>query len=382
MKYDFIVFGGTGQQGVLCVRDLIESGHSVMIAGRNKDAAVNLLKKKKTGFIYVDLKDDNSIYNAIKESGAEVVVNCAELTFNVAIMKACLKAEKSVTDLGGLQYVTHEQFKLHEDFKSKGILNITGCGSTPGISNIMAAHAIEKFDSVDTIDLGFAWDSSKKEFVIPYSMHSIFDEFTQNPVVFMDGKFMKSNRVFCRGVYNFKEVGKQTTYCIVHSEVYTFARYFKKFGLKTVHYMGGFPEHAFKVIKMLMDCGFSSEEEIEVDGVKIKPVDFTDNILKKLVPPKGYSEYENIWVKISGKKDDVEKFSEVNCIVKTSKGWEDAGSNVDTGRTISVISQMLKEGLIYKTGVHGPEACIPHKHFFAELAKRKMFIYQDGKKIN
>lgn len=382
MTYDFIVFGGTGQQGRLCVRDLLESGHRVMIAGRNKLAIGDILKNKKAGFAYVDLKDENSIATAIRKSGARVVVNCAELIFNVAIMKSCLKAKRSVTDLGGLQYITLEQFKMHEEFKKAGILNITGCGSTPGISNIMVAHALEKFDSVDTINLGFAWNANKKRFVIPYSMHSIFDEFTQSPVILMNGKFVKSNRMVCKGALNFKEIGKQTVYCIVHSEVYTFARYFKRFGLKNVHYMAGFPEHSFKVIKMLMNLGFNSEKEIEILGEKIKPVDFTDKVLNKLEGGKGYREVENIWVNIEGIKDGKKKHSEINCIVKTTKGWEDNGSNVDTGRTISIISQMLLRKEIDKTGVHGPEACVPHKTFFAELAKRNMFVYQDRKRVN
>jgi lysine 6-dehydrogenase len=382
MAFDFIVFGGTGQQGRLCVRDLLESGYRVMIAGRNETAVSDLLKNRKTGFIFVDLKDQNSIADAITKSGAKVVVNCAELTFNVEIMKACLKTKRSCTDLGGLQYVTLQQFRLNQEFKKAGILNITGCGSTPGISNVMTAHAIEKFDSIETIDLGFAWDANIKKFIVPYSMHSIFDEFTQNPVIFMDGKFRKASRMICKGTFNFKEIGKQTTYCIVHSEVYTFARYFKKFGLKNVHYMAGFPEHSIKVIQTLMDLDFNSENEINMNGTEIKPVDFSDKVLTKLEQPKGYKEVEDLWVKISGMKDGKKKESQVDCIVKTTKGWEDAGSNVDTGRTISVISQMLLRGEIEKTGVHGPEACVPHKPFFAELAKRKMFIYQDGKKIN
>ena len=72
----------------------------------------------------------------------------------------------------------------------------------------------------------------------------------------------------------------------------------------------------------------------------------------------------------------------MNCIVKTVKGWEEAGSNVDTGRTISIVSQMLKNGLIKQKGVYAPEAVIPQKIFFNELSKRKIYVYEDGKRIN
>lgn len=382
MNYDFIVFGGTGLQGRICVRDLLESGYSVLICGRDPSGIQKLLKNKRCGFLEVDLRDQKKIVSAILKSKAKVVVNCAELTFNVAIMKACLTAKVSCTDLGGLQKVTHEQFKLDSQFKKKGILNITGCGSTPGISNVMVKHAIEHLDSIESINLGFAWDSNIKQFVVPYSMQSIFEEFTEFPVTFHDGKFVKEDRMRCVGIFDFRAVGKQTAYCIVHSEVYSFAKYFKHKGLRSIHYLAGFPEHSMKVIRTLIDLGLSSDKEISIRGQKFKTIDFTNAVLSKIQAPKGYKEVENIWARIDGKKNGTKKEIEMNCIVETMKGWEDAGSNIDTGRTISIISQMLYNGEISETGVHAPEGVIPVKPFFKELAKRKMFVYENGKKLN
>src|SRR3989344_2506729 len=298
MKYDFIVFGGTGQQGRICVRDLLESGYSVLISGRDKTKINDLLKNKKTEFIKVDLRNEKEIINAIKNSGAEVVVNCAELIFNVPIMKACLKTKKSCTDLGGLQKVTLEQFKLNNSFKKAGIVNITGCGSTPGISNVMATYGANFFDYIETINLGFAWDSNIKKFVVPYSITSIFSEFNEPPICFHNGKFVKENKFRCVGTFDFKEIGKQTAYCIVHSEVYTFSKYFKNKGIKKIHYLAGFPEHSLNVIKILMDLGFDSKKEIEINNTKIKPISFIKKVLEKIQVPKGYEEVENIWVNI------------------------------------------------------------------------------------
>ncbi len=382
MKYDFIIFGGTGQQGSICARDLLESGYSVMLVGRDKSRIRNLLKNKKTGFLRVDLRNESEIKKAIKKSHADIVVNCAELVFNVPIMKACIKTKKSVTDLGGLQKVTVEQFKLHNPFRKAGIINVTGCGSTPGIVNVMAKYAVEKFDSVDTIMLGFAWNSNIKKFVVPYSMQSIFEELTEDPVTYHNGNFVRERRMTCKGTLNFREVGKQTVYCIVHSEVYSFSKYFKEKGLKKIHYMAGFPEHSIRVIETLINLGFNSEKKIRVNGAEIILLDFTNKVLKRIQVPKGYKEAENLWVSLYGIKNREKAKTEMNCIVKTVKGWEDAGSNVDTGRTISIISQMLKKGMIKEKGVFAPEAVIPYEPFFKELTKRKMYVYDNGRKIN
>ncbi len=382
MRFDFIVLGGTGQQGRICARDLLEEGYSVLLCGRDSSSIKDLLKHKKSRFARLDLQDYKELVELIKKSGASVVINCAELNYNVDIMRACLAAKKSCTDLGGLHDITKQQFKLEGDFKKQKIICITGCGSTPGITNVMAAHAAHIYDSVDTIELGFAWDSNLKIFVVPYSIKSIFDEFTQDPVLFHNGKFLTSNQMTCQGTFTFREIGRQTCYCIVHSEVYTFAKYFTSNGLKHVHYYAGFPEHSLSKIKTLIELGFNSREPINVKGVFVRPRDVTTSILKRIVPPKGYQEKENLWVRVSGKLGGKETKMEMNCIVKTLKGWESAGSNVNTGRTISIISQMVKEGVIEQFGVYAPEAVVPHGAFFRELGKRKMYVYQDGKRIN
>ncbi|GIU68189.1 MAG: hypothetical protein KatS3mg001_039 [Candidatus Pacearchaeota archaeon] len=382
MKYDFIIFGGTGFQGSICARDLLENNYKILLVGRDKSSISNILKNKNASFMKVDLTNYKEIVSAIKKSNPDVVINCAELVFNVQIMKACLETKKPVTDLGGLQKITEQQFKFHKKFQEKEILCLTGCGSTPGIVNVMTAYAVDKLDSVETIKLGFAWNSNIKKFVIPYSMPSIFHEFTEDPVTFHNGKFVREKRARCVGEVNFKEIGKQKVYCIVHSEVYTFSKYFRNKGLKNIHYMAGFPEHSFKVIQTLIDLGFNSEEEIEVSGNKIKIVDFTNKVLKKIKQPKNYREVENIWAEIYGTKNGKDKLVKMNCLVRTLKGWEDAGSNIDTGRTIALISEMIKKGQIKDKGVYAPEAVVPQKLFFNELAKRKMFVYENGKRIN
>lgn len=383
MKHDFIIFGGTGQQGRICARDLLESGYSVLLVGRDPKPIDPLLKRyRKALFKLSDLHKEKNLVKLIKDSGADVVINCAELNFNVQIMDACIKAGKHYTDLGGLHTMTIEQYKRDAAFKRIGKLALTGCGSTPGITNVMASYVAGDFDTISSIDLGFAWDSNMKHFVVPYSMKSIFEEFTEEPVIFKNGSFARTDRLHCQGTMKFKDVGEQTVYCIVHSEVYTFAKYFKDKGLKEVKYYAGFPAHSFNVIQVLMNLGFSSRQPVDVRGSPMRPIDLTVSLLKKIRPPQGYKETENLWTIVRGTKRGKKAETALNCIVKTVDGWEEAGSNINTGRTISIMSQMVKRGLTDEAGVYAPEVVIPHGEFFAELAKRKMYVYQNNKRIN
>ena len=72
----------------------------------------------------------------------------------------------------------------------------------------------------------------------------------------------------------------------------------------------------------------------------------------------------------------------MDCLVKTLDGWENYGSNINTGMSISIMAQMLNKNLIKKYGITAPEESVPPAPFFGELNKRKIFVYEDNKKIN
>lgn len=382
MRFDFVVLGATGDQGRICSKDLLKSGYKVLLCGRNKHSIKDLLKNKNARFQEVNVRNIKQTAKILKESGAKIVLNCVELRLNLMVMEACLLANVHYLDLGGLHEMTIQQYKKNNDFKKRKLIALLGCGSTPGIANVMAKHAVEKFDSVNHIDVGFAWDSNVKEFVIPYSIESIVYEITNPAIVLENGKFRKSSACFYEGMSEFRGVGKQNMYCIVHSEVYTFHKYFKDLGLKSVHYTAGFPEHSHRVLKMLIDLGFGSKEEITIKGNTVKILDFTREVLKKKPHPKDYKETENVWVKVTGKDEGHDKAISMECLTTTLKGFEEAGSNINTGMSISIMGQLFLKGKIDEMGVTAPEACVPCEDFFEELAKRNMIVYEDGKRIN
>ena len=317
-----------------------------------------------------------------KHSGADVVVNCVEGDWNLNILKACIKSNVNCLDLGSEIPMTKDQFALHETLKRKGLISITGCGSVPGIGNIMLKHAAEKFDKINSIEVGFAWNSNIKKFVVPFSIGSIIDEFTEPATNVRDGKFVKTRPMDSLITTKEPFVGKERCMYVRHPETYTFYHYFKNKGLKNVRFYAEFPPHSFDVIKQLIDLGFNSEDKVLVEGAQVTPLDTLTEVLKDLKFPKGYKEKENLWVRLYGTKKGERKTTLMECIVNTNKGWEDAGCNIDTGMPASIMAQMVKEKIIDEKGSFAPEAVVPPALFFKELHKRKMTIYENGKRIN
>lgn len=383
MTYDFIVFGATGQQGRIVSRDLLHNGYSVLLCGRDKSKVEKLLKNyKKTKFEHVDLRDKNLTIKAMKKSGATVAVNCAEGDYNLSTMEAAYDAGLHYLDLGSDEPMTLDQFKLHDKFKEKGLTAITGCGSTPGVVNVMARYIEPQFDTIHTLDVGFAWNSNMPVFVVPFSVESITEEFTEKANMLEDGKFTARPARSNDNDFDYLEIGKQRTYFTRHPEPVTFHRYYSAKGLKNARVYSSFPDHSRNILEMFIDLGLDSKKPVKVNDAEVKPVNVLTQVLKRIEMPKGYLEKEDLWMNMKGTKGGVAHEVKMDCVAQTLKGWEDATCNVDTGMPCAIMAQFVKNGVVTDRGVFGPEGIIPPQPFFEELARRKMRVYLNGEKIN
>lgn len=383
MGFDFVVLGATGMQGRIVSRDLLESGYSVLMCGRDKPRVEHLLKRyKKTGFKRFDAREVYDMTEIIQKSGAKIIVNCVEGDWNLNILKACVGAGVNCIDLGSEVWITKKQLKMDKELREKKLISITGCGSVPGIGNVMLKYASEKFDELTTIEVGFAWNSNMEKFVVPFSIESIMWEFTKPAPVVNYRRLTTKTPMHTVTKYYYKEIGREETFFVIHPETYTFYKYFKNKGVKNIRFFAGFPHHSFETIRTLIGLGFSSYKPINICGAKIAPAEFLTALLKRLKTPEGYKEKENLWVEIWGKKNGKPKRILMECIVPTLKGWEDAGCNIDTGMPASIIAQMIKKGIIPERGSFAPEAVVPPQPFFEELRKKKMIVLENGRVIN
>jgi saccharopine dehydrogenase (NAD+, L-lysine-forming) len=383
MKYDFLILGADGMQGTIVARYLLERGYKVFCTDIAQTRISRIIQdfKKTSTFAFVDVSDSDRLLGAIQKSNPDVVINCAEGDWNLNVFQVCLLAQKNCIDLGSWSHMTKDQIKLDKDFKKIKKVAITGCGSVPGIGNVMLSWASKKFDSIESIDVGFAWDSNVKKFVTPFSIESILEEFTTKASFVQSGRVRKIYPKNSEKIRNFSFIGPQKVFLVEHAEIYTFFHYFKSYGVKNIRFYAGFPLHSERVIKTLIDLTFHDKKPILFQGKEIVPDNFLTQVLKRIKIPKNYKEWENLWVEVKGKKKRKKKKILMECIVPPLKGWEDAGCNIDTGFPAAIIAEMIKYGQISKHGSFAPEAIVPPKPFFKALKKYKFSFFVNGKKI-
>jgi saccharopine dehydrogenase-like NADP-dependent oxidoreductase len=287
MQYDFVVIGANGIQGKIASRDLLENGHSVLLCANDDYKMDRLSDYKKSELSLIDLRKIERVKRVIKNSGASVLVNCAIDDFNLAVTKLALDLGMNYVDLGSEDEMTKEQLKLHAEFKEKGILGISGIGSTPGINNIMLRYVKDRFDTIETVHLGFAWDSNMPVFVTPFSLDAIAYEFTEKAKVLENGRYVDKSPEEPTSIdHYYKTIGRQRTCYTKHIEHHTFQEYLKDKGVKDIVVFSSFPPHSYNTIRKLMELGFLDKEQIEVNGANVRPLDFTIEIQYRRATPR------------------------------------------------------------------------------------------------
>lgn len=380
---DFLLFGATGMQGRIVTRDLVERGYKVAVSGSTLSAVQDVVNKYNVLGFQLDLSNSTALNSLAIQLRPKVIINCAEGDWNVAVYKAALQAGAHVIDLGSDIPVTKEQFALHKDFEQAGLTAITGCGSTPGVNNVMLDYAVQFLDEVETIEAGFAWNSNIKKFVVPFSMESILEEFIDPASIVENGAWVQKAPIDSVIEKDFRFVGPQKLFYVRHPEPYTFYENYKNKGVKNVRYYAGFPPHSFEVIMSLVPgTKLRPEKTVDIPGKGTIPLHDLTRTMKEMYPaPAGYVEQENLWVTVTGKKAGVEKQILMECLVPTVQGWEEAGCNIDTAFPASIMAQMLLNGEITKRGSFAPESVVPHVPFFKALKERSMSVWMDGQRV-
>lgn len=384
MKYDFFIIGSSGMQGRIVTRDLLESGYKVYCADLYREGSEdNISQHPGVPFGYIDLRDYEGVKKFIHKVPASIVVNCAEGDWNIDVYRICLEEKRHVLDLGSDISMTKAQIAMNKDFKNNDLVAITGCGSTPGINNIMMRYASQFFHEIDTIELGFAWDSNVKKFVVPFSIESIIEELTEPAQVVEDGKWAEKKPIDTEVIREFREIGSQKCYLVRHPETYTFFNDYKNFKPKNIRFYAGFPDHSLEVLKKMIELGLGDKDLLTFEETEIRPVDALSRILTRLKQPDHYTEKENLWVEVSGKDEGGHiVIVRMECIVSTLPGWSDAGCNIDTGLPASIIAQMILDGRIKARGSFAPDMAVPVSEFFEELKKRGLTVFKNGAPIN
>jgi saccharopine dehydrogenase (NAD+, L-lysine-forming) len=284
-------------------------------------------------------------------AGADVVVNSAGYRINLEVMRSSIEAGAHYIDLGGLYWMTGKQLELHADFERAGLLAILGMGSSPGKTNVMAAHAArvlgaKKLESVHVAAGGRDLDPPSGE-SFPYALQTLVDELTMPPVVIRDGAPVELEPLEPGGTVRFADpIGEGDTIHTIHSEMRTFP---ESFGCREASFRLSLAPALLDRLRELAAAGEAERQEVAAHAL----------------PPSAKTVSSHVVEASAGGRT-----ARVTSFTPPHEQWGLGGGIVSTAAPAAAAVRLLARGAVEARGALPPEQSIDPDALFPELERR------------
>ncbi len=325
--------------------------------------------KTKVTTAQLDADNTDEIIALIEKFKPDIVINVALPYQDLTIMDACLATKVHYLDTANYEppdtakFEYKWQWAYKKKFEDAGITAILGSGFDPGVTGVFSAYAQKHyFDEIHTIDIV---DANAGDHGYPFATNFNPEinirEVTANGSYFENGKFIETEPMSIKRVYDLPQIGPKDIYLLHHEEMESLALNIK--GIKRIRFWMTFSESYLTHLKVLENVGMTSIEPIEFEGKQIVPLQFLKAVLPdpaSLGPrTKGKT---NIGCIFTGIKDGQEKKYYVYNVCDHQACYAEVGSQAisyTTGVPAMIGAMMVLTGKWNKPGVYNVEEFDP-----------------------
>jgi lysine 6-dehydrogenase len=350
---------GAGKMGRVLAKDLIESGPDFRVTLVDVDfdtltRAKEFIQSERLETLQRDIEDKDQRDKVVE--GKDVVL-CALLhRHSLPLLESAIRKGVHFIDMVG--EFTLERMEFDEEAKRKDITAISGCGVSPGITNVCVGRGIELLDETENALIYVGGNPVEAKpplrYRIVYAVNSLLGLYERKALVLIDGKLTKVAPL--SGVEpiafppDFPEMECFYTDGL-NSLAFTMqGKVTGELSEKTIRYMG----HAAE-IQTLKECGFFEREAIEIDGIEVVPRKVTESVLDKKIALGEERDVTLLRVVVSGMRsgEPVSHVFEMVDYYDEEKNYTSMGKT--TSFPSSIAAQMIVSGEITKRGVVFPE---------------------------
>jgi len=314
------------------------------------DDALQALDARGIATIRADLNNANELQRLLQPF--DLVVGAVPGFMGFKTVKTVIDAGKNMVDIS---FFPEDPFQLDASAKAKGLTIITDCGVAPGMGNIFLGyhHKRMKVDSYECLVGGLPvvreWPY---EYKAVFSPIDVIEEYTRPARYVQNGSLVIKEALSDPELIHFDGVGTLESWNSdgLRSLIQTMPD-IPNMIEKTLRYPG-----CIEYLRVLRESGFFSYEEVEVNGVRVRPIDVTAKLLFpkwKLKP--GEREFTVMRVVIKGKQNGLEKTYEYNVLDYTDDASQTLSMARTTGYTCTAAAHLVLSDRFTRKGICPPE---------------------------
>ena len=351
---------GAGLVGKAMAIDLSKN-FEVTAVDINADA-LSTFKKHKVTVKQLDFSNVAALTAAIQPF--DIVVGAVPGFLGLQTARTVIEAGKNMVDIS---FFPEDPFQLDELAKKHNVTIVTDCGVAPGMGNIILGYhhkrmKIERYEClVGGLPLIREW---------PYEYKAVFSPIDVIEEYIRPARYVQSGTIVIKEALSDPE--------LVHFDGVGTLESWNSDGLRSlIKTMKGIPNMIEKTLRypgcieylrVLRESGFFSYEEMEIKGVKVRPIDITAKLLFpkwKLKP--GEEEFTVMRIRLSGEEADESKAYEYNLLDRTDKATDTLSMARTTGYTCTAAVNLVADGKFSRKGICPPE-------YLGESEENFMFI--------
>jgi saccharopine dehydrogenase-like NADP-dependent oxidoreductase len=306
----------------------------------------------------------------------DLVVGAVPGFMGFTTCKTVIEAGKNMVDIS---FFPEDPFLLDELAKKNNVTVVMDCGVAPGMGNIILGYHNQKMkiQSYECLVGGLPvvreWPY---EYKAVFSPIDVIEEYTRPARYVQNGALVVKEALSDAELIHFDEVGTLESWNSdgLRSLIKTMA-HIPDMIEKTLRYPG-----CVEYLRVLRETGFFSYEEVDVNGVKIRPIDLTAKLLFpkwKLKP--GEEEFTVMRIRMKGEENGQPKNIQYSLYDRTEKSTGTLSMARTTGYTCTAAVHLVLNGQYDRKGISPPEYLGEderHFHFIVNFLKERGVMYK------
>lgn len=282
----------------------------------------------------------------------DLVIGAVPGYLGLQTAQTVIEAGKNMVDIS---FFPEDPFQLDELAKKKGVTIVTDCGVAPGMGNIILGYHNKrmKVRSYECLVGGLPvvreWPFQYKAVFSPID---VVEEYLRPARYVQNGSLITKEALSDPELIHFDGVGTLESWNSdgLRSLIKTMPN-IPDMIEKTLRFPG-----SIEYLRVLRESGFFSYETVDVNGVKVRPIDVTARLLFpkwKLKP--GEEEFTVMRIRIGGEEDGKKKDYEYYLLDRTDFSTGTLSMARTTGYTCTAVASLVASGRYSRKGVSPPE---------------------------